>query len=134
MKVTLHQLDIFIEVVKKLSITKAAHALKMTQPGVTIQIKELEKRYGIKLIEIIGKKLYVTDAGKDLYQAYQEINNKFADIESAFSQRLGALKGNFKICIVSTAQYFIPKLLGHFQKKYPLVRIKLTVTNRLMTL
>lgn len=134
MKVTLHQLDIFTEVVKQLSITKAARALKMTQPGVTIQIKELEKRYRINLVEIIGKKLYVTDAGKELYQTYQEITNKFSDIESAFSQRLGALKGNFKVCIVSTAQYFIPKLLGNFQKKYPDVQIKLTVTNRQMTL
>ena len=130
MKVTLHQLEVFSEVVKHKSITKASQALHMTQPGVTIQIKELEKRYGAQLIEIIGKKLYLTERGRWLHSAYQDIAQKLKDIETYFTEESGELKGAFNICIVSTAQYFIPYFLGQFHELNPLVDIKLTVTNR----
>lgn len=130
MKITLHQLEIFAEVAKQLSITKAAEALRMTQPAVSIQMKLLEQRCGIALTEIIGKKVYLTDAGRDLYETYQEIISRLDYIESSFKQRQGKYKGSLRISIVTTAQYFIPNLLGKFHKHYPDVDIKLSVTNR----
>jgi DNA-binding transcriptional LysR family regulator len=130
MKVTLNQLVIFAEVVRQRSITKAAKMLHRTQPAISIQIKELEKRYGVKLIDIIGKKVCLTQAGSELWEAYQNIDQQMSAIAIKLSKRGGTLKGIFNITIVSTAQYFIPKLLGDFRHKYPEVDIKLTVTNR----
>jgi len=130
MKVTLNQLAIFAEVVRQESITKAAKILHRTQPAISIQIKELEKRYGVKLIDIVGKKVCLTPAGSELWEAYQNIDQQISAIAIKLSKRSGTLKGIFNIAIVSTAQYFIPKLLGDFRHKYPEVEIKLTVTNR----
>jgi DNA-binding transcriptional LysR family regulator len=130
MKVTLNQLAIFAEVVRQKSITKAAKVLHRTQPAISIQIKELEKRYGVKLIDIIGKKVCLTPSGSELWEAYQAIDQQISAIANKLSKSSGTLKGIFNIAIVSTAQYFIPKLLGDFRHKYPEVEIKLTVTNR----
>ena len=130
MKVTLNQLAIFAEVVRQNSITKAAKILHRTQPAVSIQIKELEKRYGVTLIDIIGKKICLTAAGHELWEAYQAIDQQISSIAKKLSKRSGTLKGVFNIAIVSTAQYFIPKLLGDFRHNHTEVEIKLTVTNR----
>jgi DNA-binding transcriptional LysR family regulator len=130
MKITLNQLAIFAEVVRQQSLTKAAKILHRTQPAISIQLKELEKRYGVKLIDIIAKKVCLTPAGSELWEAYQAIDQQLSAIANKLSKRSGTLQGIFKIAIVSTAQYFIPKLLGDFRHKHPEVEIKLTVTNR----
>jgi len=130
MNYTFHQLKIFAEVAKCASITKAAESLHMSQPAVSIQIKQLQQAIDIQLIEIIGKKLYLTEAGERLYSMQQTIQEHTDAFEAYTSELKGGLTGNLSISAASTAKYFLPYLLGAFQKKYPKVKITLKVTNR----
>lgn len=127
---TLHQLKVFASVVELKSVTLASQKLHMTQPAVSIQLKQLESHYGLPLIEIIGKRVHVTTAGKKVYASYISAAETFSSLEAEISQLKGFVKGELKIAVVSTAKYFIPKLLGNFHKKYPHVDIKLIVSNR----
>ncbi|MCG2588494.1 LysR family transcriptional regulator [Rhodohalobacter sulfatireducens] len=130
MNYTLHQLKVFAEVAKCRSITKAAESLHMTQPAVSIQMKQLQESVDIPLIEIIGKKLYLTEAGERLYSMQQTIQEHEEAFQAYTSELKGGLTGNLSISAASTAKYFLPYLLGAFQKKYPKVKITLKVTNR----
>lgn len=130
MNYTLHQLKVFSEVAKKQSITKAAESLHMTQPAVSIQVKKLQESIGSPLIEIIGKKLYLTEAGEQLYKMQQAIEDHTEAFEAYVSDLKGGLTGNLTISAASTAKYFLPYLLGAFQEQYPKVKISLKVTNR----
>lgn len=130
MQYTLHQLKVFAEVAKCGSITKAAESLHMTQPAVSIQMKQLQESVDIPLIEIIGKKLYLTEAGERLYSMQQTIQEHEEAFEAYASELKGGLTGNLSISAASTAKYFLPYLLGAFQEKYPKVKITLKVTNR----
>lgn len=130
MNYTLHQLKVFSEVAKKRSITKAAESLHMTQPAVSIQVKQLQESVDSPLIEIIGRKLYLTEAGEKLYKMQQAIEEHTEAFEAYVSDLKGGLTGNLSISAASTAKYFLPYLLGSFQEKYPKVKISLKVTNR----
>lgn len=130
MNYTLHQLKVFSEVAKKQSITKAAESLHMTQPAVSIQVKKLQESVNSPLIEIIGKKLYLTEAGEQLYKMQQAIEEHTEAFEAYVSDLKGGLTGNLSISAASTAKYFLPYLLGAFQEQYPKVKISLKVTNR----
>ena len=130
MPMTLHQLKVFAAVVKYSGITAAAKKLHMSQPAVSIQVKQLEQHFGLPLLEVIGKKIYLTEAGGKLHRAYEDIYARLANLEMEFSQIQGALKGKLNVAVVSTAKYFIPNLLGKFHQQYPHVEIQLKVTNR----
>jgi DNA-binding transcriptional LysR family regulator len=111
-------------------MTKAARQLHMTQPAVSIQIKQLQQSVDIPLIEVLGRKLYLTEAGKRLYEAYKTIDRELESFDAVISQLKGGLKGTLNVSCASTAKYFLPYLLGEFQKRYPEVKISLKVTNR----
>ncbi|TYP92735.1 DNA-binding transcriptional regulator, LysR family [Fodinibius salinus] len=130
MKFTLHQLYVFGMVARHKSMTEAAQHLHMTQPAVSIQIKKLQEAVDIPLIEVVGRKLYLTEAGERLYEAYKNIDLELESFEAVTSQLKGGLKGSLNVSCASTAKYFLPYLLGEFQKRYPEVQISLKVTNR----
>lgn len=130
MNFTLHQLNVFGMVARHKSMTEAARQLHMTQPAVSIQIKQLQEAVDIPLIEVVGRKLYLTEAGEKLYEAYQTVDQELESFDAAISQLKGGLKGTLTISSASTAKYFLPYLLGEFQKRYPQVDIALKVTNR----
>lgn len=130
MNFTLHQLVVFGKVAKHLSMTKAAKELHMTQPAVSIQIKQLQEALDISLIEVIGRQVYLTEAGRHLYQMQQSIRNEIESFSAIISELKGGLEGNLTISAASTAKYFLPYLLGDFQKRYPKIQISLKVTNR----
>ena len=130
MALTLHQLKIFTAVVEYGGITAAAYKLHMTQPAVSIQVKQLENHYGLPLLEVIGKKIHFTEAGQKLYKASQEITACLNALEMEFSQMQGCLKGRLSIAVVTTAKYFMPHLLGEFHRQHPHIEISLKVTNR----
>lgn len=130
MALTLHQLKIFAAVVEYNGITAAAHKLYMSQPAISIQVKQLEDYYGISLIEVVGKKIHLTEMGKRLYETAKEIDDRLGALEMEFAQMQDCLKGRFSVAVVSTAKYFMPRLLGEFHRQYPHIEISLKVTNR----
>ncbi len=129
MDFTLHQLYVFGMVAQLKSITKASDELHMSQPAVSIQIKQLQNSVDVPLIEIIGRKLYLTEAGENMYELYKTIYFEIENFDAKISQIKGGLKGTLTISAASTAKYFIPYLLGEFQKRYPEIEIILKVTN-----
>ncbi len=128
--VTLRQLQIFEKVVRLGGYTRAAEALHLTQPTVSMQIKKLSEALGLPLLEQVGRHIQLTAVGRDVYVAAQEILARMAALEDSASERQGIVKGELHICVITTAKYFMPRLLGAFINQYPLVKPRLTVTNR----
>lgn len=134
MYMTLRQLTLFEAVARHLSFTRAASEMCLTQPAVSTQIKQLESHIGMPLFEQIGKKVYLTQAGKELYQACQDIFSRIESLEMTLNELQGSIKGPLKLSVVTTATYFTPHLLSTFLKLYPQVNIRLNVTNRIQIL
>ncbi|MEH6472618.1 MAG: LysR substrate-binding domain-containing protein [Halopseudomonas sp.] len=130
MKMTLRQLTLFECVARHMSYTKAAEEKHLTQPAVSIQIKQLEGHVGLPLFEYIGKKLYLTDAGRELQLACDDIFNRLDSLEMALTQMKGGMHGSLRIATVTSATYFAPHLIGEFNRHYPDVDMSLVVTNR----
>lgn len=130
MDFTLHQLEVFGTLARRRSMTKAANELHMTQPAVSIQIKQLQEAVGIPLIEVIGRQVYLTEAGRYFHHMQQSVKGEIESFNAIISQIKGGLEGTLTISAASTAKYFLPYLLGEFQKRYPQVQISLKVTNR----
>ena len=134
MNYTLSQLEIFLKVCQNESITKAAEELHLTQPAVSIQLKNLQKQFDIPLTEVIGRKLYVTDFGKDVALMAENIIHQAHEIAHKSKVFKGELIGKLKISVVSTGKYVIPYFLATFLKKNPGVALKLDVTNKVKVL
>ena len=130
MSFTLHQLDVFAEVARKKSMTKAAEALFMSQPAVSIQVKKLQEHFEVDFFEVIGKELYLTEAGKELYEAQKNISREVESLEMALSEIKGMMRGSLNVAVVSTAKYFMPYILGAFRSKFDKIKISLKVTDR----
>lgn len=130
MNYTFHQLKIFMSVVEKESITKAAEELHMTQPAVSIQLKNLQDQFDIPLTEVIGRKLYVTDFGRELYQIADHILQEVANINYKTQSFKGMLSGKLKLSVASTGKYVIPSYLKGFLKQNPNIDLIIDVTNK----
>lgn len=126
---TLHQLKVFEAVARHSSFTRAAEELFLTQPTVSMQVKQLSKAVGLPLFEQIGKQLYLTEAGKELYAACQEIFDRLSQFEVSISNLKGLKQGSLRLAVVTTAKYVIPRLLGSFCQRYPGIDVSLTVDN-----
>ncbi|MBW4518421.1 MAG: LysR family transcriptional regulator [Scytolyngbya sp. HA4215-MV1] len=126
---TLHQLKVFEAVARHSSFTRAAEELFLTQPTVSMQVKQLSKVVGMPLFEQIGKRLYLTAAGRELYSTCREIFDRLSQFESSISDLKGMKQGTLRLAVVTTAKYVIPRLLGPFCQRYPGVDVSLTVTN-----
>jgi len=127
---TLRQLEVFEAIARLKSFTRAAEELFLTQPTVSMQIKKLTDEIGLPLFEQIGKKIYLTDAGKELYQTCLGIFEHFSRFEMIASDMKGLKSGKLRLAVVTTAKYFTPRLLGMFCQKYPGIDVALIVTNR----
>lgn len=130
MNLTLHQLKAFQAVAKFQSITKAADAMNMTQPAVSIQIKNLQEQFSVPLTEIIGKKIHITEFGQELVDTAERIFAEMNSIETKMLELKGLLGGKIRISSVSTGKYIIPYLMSDFMKIHPHVDISLEVSNR----
>lgn len=130
MNMTLRQLTLFKAVAQHLSFTRAAAELCLTQPAVSIQIKQLEGHVGMPLFEQIGKRIFLTDAGRALYEASGDIFARLETLETSLNELQGSIKGQLKISAVTTAGYFTPYLFKEFLQHYPEVHFNLHVTNR----
>lgn len=130
MNYTLHQLQVFLKVTQLKSITKAADELFLTQPAVSIQLKNFQDQFEIPLTEIIGRKLFVTDFGMEIALAAENILNEVYAINYKTMAYKGQLFGRLKISIVSTAKYIMPYFLSDFMKLHDQIELLLDVTNK----
>jgi LysR family transcriptional regulator, low CO2-responsive transcriptional regulator len=128
--VSLRQLRVFEAAATLQSFSKAAEALHLTQPGVSMHIKELEGHAGLALFERIGRKLYITEAGQALLSHARELLHSLKDADDVLDGLKGLRRGRINLAVVSTAKYFIPRLLARFGKNYPQLEIRLAVNNR----
>jgi DNA-binding transcriptional LysR family regulator len=128
--VSLRQLRVFEAAASNCSFSKAAAVLHLTQPGVSMHIKELETSAGLPLFERIGRKLYVTEAGQELLARTRDILRALKDAEETLDGLRGLRRGRVNIAIVSTAKYFVPQLLARFGRDFPELEIRLAVNNR----
>jgi DNA-binding transcriptional LysR family regulator len=129
-RTTFRQLELFEAIARLGSFTKAADELHLTQPTVSMQIKKLTDTVGAPLLEQVGKKVHLTDAGRDLLQATREIFSILDGFTMSVAERQGMKKGRLKLMAITTASYFAPRLLGEFSKLYPGIEVTLRVTNR----
>lgn len=126
---TLRQLKIFDAVARHLSYSRAAEALYLTQPAVSMQIKQLEESVGLPLLEQLGKKTYLTEAGKEFQNTCRSILQQVSDADAMFTELKG-MSGKLNIHVVSTAGYFTPQLLAEFCNRHPQIKVNLNVSNR----
>ena len=130
MNYTLNQLRIFLKVAQTESITKAAEVLHLTQPAVSIQLKNFQDQFDIPLTEVIGRRLYLTDFGKEIEIAAEKILDEVNAISYKTQAYKGQLTGKLKISVVSTGKYVIPYFLTDFLKQHSGVELLLDVTNK----
>lgn len=130
MNFTLHQLKIFMVVAEKKSITRASLELHMTQPAVSIQLKNLQQQFDIPLTEVVGRQLYVTDFGWELYRIAEKILEEVDAINYKTQSFQGMLSGKLKIAVVSTGKYVMPYYLKGFISTHPNIDVLMDVTNR----
>lgn len=130
MNYTLHQLQVFLKITQNKSITKAAIELHLTQPAVSIQLRNFQDQFDVPLTEVIGRKLYVTDFGKEIAIAAEKILNEVHAINYKTMAFKGQLTGRLKISVVSTGKYVIPYFLSDFLKQNQGVELLLDVTNK----
>ena len=127
---TFRQLQIFEAVARHLSYSRAAEELHLTQPAVSMQMRELEDNIGLAMLEQIGKKIFLTQAGEELNRRSRDILVRLAETRTALETMKGVDNGPLNIAVVSTAKYFAPKLLALFCQRYQNVQLNLTVSNR----
>lgn len=111
------------------SFTRAAEELFLTQPTVSMQIKQLTKSVGLPLFEQVGKRLYLTEAGRELFATCRQIFETISQFEMKVADLKGLKRGQLRLAVITTAKYFIPRLLGPFCQLYPGIDISLQVTN-----
>lgn len=134
MNYTLNQLNIFLKITELKSITKAAEALYLTQPAVSIQLKNFQDQFEIPLTEVIGRQLYVTPFGQEIAEATKRI---LAEVETMKHKSLafkGKLTGRLTIAVVSTGKYVMPFFISEFLKIHGGVDLVMDVTNRYQVL
>lgn len=134
MHFTLRQLTVFEAVARHLSYTRAAGELHLSQPAVSMQIRQLEAQLEVPLFEQVGKKIFLTEAGREVFHYARSIHQQIDDLEQAINHLKGLRQGRLSISVASTANYFVPALLGVFHKRWPDVEISLNVTNRVTLL
>ena len=128
--VTLRQLRVFESAARNVSFARAAEELHLTQPGVSMQVKELEQSAGLPLFERIGRKMHVTEAGRELLVRTHEVLRALDDAEAALDALRGLRRGHINLGVTSTAKYFAPILLARFRDLHPSLDFRLAVSNR----
>ncbi len=130
MHITIRQLQVFDAVARHLSYTRAAEELHLTQPAVSMQIKQLEGSVGLSLFEQIGKRIYLTQAGDAMLRHARSIMQNLSAAEEEMDELKGVDSGRLKVAIASTVNYFATQLLAVFAREHPTVEISLDVINR----
>ncbi len=127
---TLRQLKVFETVARRLSFSRAAEELHLSQPAVSTQVKQLEGHAGLALFEHLGKRVHLTQAGREMLRHSRAIINQFREAEESMALLKGVSGGTLHVSVISAGDYFFPHLLAAFLQQYPEININLDVTNR----
>ncbi len=130
MHITIRQLQVFEAVARQLSFTRAAEELHLTQPAVSMQVKQLESSVGLSLFEQLGKRVFMTQAGETMLRHAQTVMRHLATAREEMDELKGVDSGRLRIAVASTVNYFATRLLATFARLHPSVQITLDVTNR----
>lgn len=130
MHVTLRQLTLFESVARHLSYTRAAEELHLSQPAVSMQVRQLEESVGLPLFEKLGKRIHLTEAGQEMFHYSQTINQQLIEAEEVMEALKGVKRGRLRISVATTANYFATRLLAAFSREYEGTSFALEVTNR----
>jgi len=130
MNYTLHQLEVFLKIAELQSVTKASEALYLTQPAVSIQLKNFQNQFKIPLFEIVSRKIYISEFGKEVAEAAKKIMEEVKAIDYKALTYQGELAGKLKISIVSTAKYVMPYFISDFITKNRGIDLVMDVTNK----
>ncbi len=128
--ISLRQLQVFEAIARHKSFTRAADELFLTQPTVSTQIRRLSEVIGLPLFEQIGRKLHLTEVGRELDASVKELFASLQGFESKLADIKGLKRGRLRLCVITTAKYFAPEVLGRFCQRHAGVDISLKVTNR----
>lgn len=127
---TFKQIQTFLEVARQRSVSKAAERLFVTQPAVSMQIRQLEDAFGLALIEPIGRNIRLTHAGEIFLTHASTAMRQFKDLEDQMAEHVGLKQGRIDLAVVSTAKYFVPMLLVRFGQLNPGIHVQLSIDNR----
>ncbi|SFU81661.1 LysR substrate binding domain-containing protein, partial [Nitrosomonas eutropha] len=130
MHLTIRQLQIFDAVMRRQSFTRAADVLHLTQPAVSMQMRQLEEQVGVPLFDQVGKQIQPTDAGRELHRHAIIIATKMQDLSTAMEEFSGLRRGELDLVVASTANYFAPKLIAAFCSQHAKVQVRLQVSNQ----
>jgi DNA-binding transcriptional LysR family regulator len=130
MHLTLHQLHIFRTVAEAGSIARAAEQLHLTPPTLSIQLRQLSESAEMPLYEVVGRQWRLTEAGRDVLQAARDVREPLQRLEQQLAARRGVERGQLRIAAVSTAEYFMPRLLGRFRMAHPGIEVSLRILPR----
>lgn len=130
MNITFRQMKLWLALADQGSVSAAARASHVTQPTASAQLKEITRSVGLPLYEIVSRKVYLTDAGRTLAQTARQILREWENFEQYRHASLGLSQGRLRIAAVSTAEYFIPRLVGQFCQQHPGIDVSLEILNR----
>jgi DNA-binding transcriptional LysR family regulator len=127
---TFRQIKVFEAAARHLNYSRAAEELRMSQPGVSIHIKQLEEHAGLPLFEQLGKKIYLTSAGREMLRCSRAIIQQIKEADEALAALKGIRGGRLDIAVISAGDYFFPGILAEFCRRHESVTVRLTVNNR----
>jgi LysR family transcriptional regulator, low CO2-responsive transcriptional regulator len=130
MNITFRQLRLFLALAETGSVSAAAKTMHVTQPTASMQLKEVTQSVGAPLFEFVGKKFYLTDLGKELAVTARTVAQTWDAFEQSVDAAKGLSRGKIKVAVVSTAKYFMPRLIGSFCNRYPAIDVSLEILNR----
>lgn len=130
MNITFRQLRLFVAFADTGSVSAAAKAMHVTQPTASMQLKDIATSVGLPLYELVGKKIYLTDVGKELAATARSVAQAWDSFEQGVDAIKGLARGKLRVAVVSTAKYFMPRLIGSFCKRHPAIDVSLEILNR----
>lgn len=130
MRLTFHQLRLLLAVSREGGVSRAAQRLHLTQPTLSAQLRQLAEQVGLPLFERVGRKLHLTAAGRVVLDTAARVEQELENLDETLAELRGDVVGRLRLAVVSTAETFIPRLLGDFRRERPAVEVSLVVLNR----
>lgn len=130
MNITFRQLRLFLALAETGSVSAAARVMHVTQPTASMQLKEVSGAVGVPLYEVVSRRVRLTDAGLDLARTARAIVGEWEGFGQRIAEAQGLVRGRLTVSVVSTAKYFMPRLLGSFCQRHPGIDVALQVLNR----